>query len=231
MITIFCGDNTVLSRDALIQQKHNLIKSGNYIQTIDATRVIEIIKSGGSDAIDLFTGAPIYETTNLIASLRKSFARKAKEQLRNIVQDTTIQLLDWEDTSPYDLGIDKDKFAFVHEYKMSENTFTLLPTLVPGKKTEFLRKLQSISEFQPIELTFSMMVRHFKLMIALSAGLRAKDNPYLIRLAQNSQSHWPKESLLKFYYRLLTIDLNVKTGRNTPLGLKQQLEILASFVL
>jgi hypothetical protein len=68
-------------------------------------------------------------------------------------------------------------------------------------------------------------------MIALSTGIRPKDNPYLIRLAQNSLSHWPKESLLKFYYRLLTIDLNVKTGRNTPLGLKQQLEILASFVL
>jgi hypothetical protein len=231
MITIFCGDNTVLSRDALIQRKHNLIKSGNYIQTIDATRVIEIIKSGGSDAVDLFTGAPIYETTNLIASLRKSYARKAKEQLRNIAQDSTIQLLDWEDTSTYDLGIDKDKFTFVHESKMSENTFTLLPTLVPGNKTDFLRKLQSISEFQPIELTFSMMVRHCKLMIVLSAGLRAKDNPYLIRLAQNSLSHWPKESLLKFYYRLLTIDLNVKTGRNTPLNLKEQLEILASFVL
>lgn len=231
MITIFCGDNTVLSRDALIQRKHNLIKSGNYIQTIDATRVLEIIKSGGSDAVDLFTGAPIYETTNLITSLRKSFTKKAKERLRNIAQDSTIQLLDWEDTSAYDLGIDKDKFTFVHEFKMSESIFTLLPALVPGKKTDFLRILKSVSEFQQIELTFSMIVRHCKLMIALSTGIRPKDNPYLIRLAQSSLSHWPKESLLKFYYRLLTIDLNVKTGRNTPLNLKQQLEILVSFVL
>lgn len=231
MITIFCGDNTVLSRDALIQQKQTLVKSGSYIQTIDAAHVMEIIKSGGSDAIDLFTGAPVYETTNLITSLRKSYARKTKEQLRNIAQDTTIQLLDWEDKSAYDLGIDKDKFAFVHEYKMSENTFTLLPTLVPGKKAAFLNKLQTLSGIQPIELTFSMILRHVRLMLALSTGIRAKDNPYLIRLAQDSLSHWSKESLLKFYYRLLTIDLNVKTGRHTPLNLKQQLEILASFVL
>ncbi len=231
MLHIFCGDNTVLSRDALTQEKQRLNKSGKYIQTIDANSVIDIIKSGGSDAIDLFAGAPVYETTNLIASLRKSYSRKAKEQLRLIANDTSIELLDWEDKSTYDLGIDKDKFTFVREYKMSENTFTLLPTIVPGKKTVFLKKLQSLSEFQPIELTFSMILRHFKLMISLATGSRPKDNPYLIRLAQSSLTHWSKDSLLKFYYRLLTIDLNVKTGRNTPLNLKQQLEILASFVL
>jgi len=221
----------VQSRDALIHEKKTLVRSGKYIQYIDAAQVIEIIKSGGSYAIDLFAGAPVYETTNLIASLRKSYARKAKEQLRLIANDASIELLDWEDKSTYDLGIDKDKFAFIHEFKMSENTFTLLPTIVPGKKIVFLTKLQSLSEFQPIELTFSMILRHFKLMISLSTGSRPKDNPYLIRLAQNSLTHWSKESLLKFYYHLLKIDLNVKTGRNTPLHLKEQLEILASFVL
>jgi hypothetical protein len=231
MILIFCGDNTVLSRDTITQEKQRLIKSGKYIQTVDANSVIDIIKSGGSDAIDLFAGAPVYETTNLIASLRKSYARKAKEQLRKIANDSSIELLDWEDKSAYDLGIDKDKFSFVHEFKMSENTFTLLPTIVPGKKTVFLTKLQILNESQPVELTFSMILRHCKLMIALSTGVRPRDNPYLIRLAQNSLSHWPKDSLLKFYYRLLTIDINIKTGRNTPLNLKEQLEILASFVL
>lgn len=231
MLLIFCGDNTVLSRDELIKEKQKILKSGKYIQTVDAGDVIELIKSGGSDAIDLFTGSPVYETSNLIATLRKSYARKAKEQLRRIADDNSIELLDWEDKSTYDLGIDKDKFTFVHEYKMSENTFTLLPTIIPGKKTLFLTKLQSLSDSQPIELTFSMILRHFKLMISLSTGARPRDNPYLIRLAQSSLPHWSKESLLKFYYRLLTIDLNVKTGRNTPLNMREQLEILASFVL
>lgn len=231
MITIFCGDNTVLSRNALTQKKKEILKSGVHILTVDATNVIDIIKSGGSDAVDLFTGVPVYETTNLIGTLRKSYARKAKEQLRTIANDTTIDLLDWEDKSTYDLGIDKDKFPFVFEFKMSESTFTLLPNLIPGKKSTFLGKLQTLSEYQPIELTFAMIIRHFRLMVSLSAGLRPKENPYLIRLAQHSLSHWSKESLLKFYYRLLTIDLNVKTGRNTPLNLKEQVEVLASFTL
>ncbi len=231
MITIFCGDNSVLSRDALTQEKQKILKSGKYIQTVDATKVIDIIRSGGSDAIDLFAGAPVYETTNIIASLRKSYGRKAKEQLRSIANDASIELLDWEDKSTYDLGIDKDKFPFVHEYKMSESTFTLLPSLIPGKKSIFLTKLQTLTEHQPVELTFSMIVRHFRLMVALSAGLHPKDNPYLIRLAQNSLSHWSKDALLKFYHRLLSIDINTKTGRNTPLTTKEQLEIVVSMTL
>lgn len=231
MILIFCGDNTILSRDALTQEKLELLKLGKYIQAVDATAVIEIVKSGGSDAVDLFTGAPVYETTNLIPAFKKSYARKAKEQLRKLAEDQSITLLDWENASAYDLGIDKDKFPFVKDFKMSESTFTLLPTIAPGKKSVFLQKLQSLSEFQPIELTFAMILRHFKLMILLSAGSRPKENPFLIRLAQNSLSHWSKESLLKFYYRLLTIDVNVKTGRNTPLHLKEQIELLASFAL
>lgn len=231
MIIIFCGDNTVLSREALTQKKKEILKSGVYIQYVDATKVIDIIKSGGSDAVDLFAGIPVYETTNFIATLRKSYAHKAKEHLRQLADDQTIELLDWEDRSTYDLGIDKDKFSFVQEYKMSENTFTLLPTIVPGKKTVFLQKLQRLNEFQPIELTFSMILRHFRLMIALSTGSRPRDNPYLVRLSQSALTHWKTDQLLMFYYRLLSIDLNVKTGRNTPLSLKEQLEIVASFSL
>ena len=231
MLLIFCGDNTVLSRNAITKEKQRLVSKGRYIKTIESGSITEIIKSGGSDAVDLFTGAPVYETSNLIASLRKSYARKTKEQLRNIAKDPTIELLDWESKSAYDLGIDKDKFSFVHDYKMSESTFTLLPTIVPGSKELFLAKLRSLSEFQPIELTFSMIVRHFKLMIALSAGLKPKDNPFLVRVAQSSLRHWSADSLLKFYYRLLSTDLNVKTGRNTPLSLKDQLETLASYLL
>ncbi|MBP6994231.1 hypothetical protein KBB12_03240 [Candidatus Woesebacteria bacterium] len=231
MLLIFCGDNTVQSRDALTKKKQELIATERQIKAVDAGEIMEIIKSGGSDAIDLFAGAPIYETSNLIPTLRKSFVRKTKEQLRTIAKDPTIELLDWESKSAYDLGIDKDKFTFVHDYKMSESTFTLLPTIIPGNKEVFLAKLQALTEFQPIELTFSMIVRHFKLMLALSAGLKPKDSPYLIRVAQSSMRHWSADSLLKFYHRLLSTDLNVKTGRNTPLSLKDQLEILASFLL
>ena len=178
MITIYCGDNTVLSRDALTLEKHKILKSGKYIQTVDASNVIEIIKSGGSDAVDLFTGAPMYETTNLIASLRKSYARKAKEHLRKIADDATIELLDWEDKSTYDLGIDKDKFSFVHEYKMSENTFTLLPIkLCIGFILLFFALFEIIPSWS--QLTFDKKYLPLKMEIGV-------DDKTIVLLSRNS---------------------------------------------
>lgn len=231
MIQIFCGDNTVASRDAYTDEKTKYTSEGKTILLIDASTVDDLVKSGGSDALDLFTGAPLYETSNLIPSLRKKHARKAKEALRHIAANATIQLLDCEDKSAYDLGIDKDKFPFVHEYKLGESTFTLLPTLMPGKKALFLSRLAILDKHQPIEVTFSMIVRHVKLMMAYSFGENPKDSPYLLRIAQTASAHWPKDHLTKFYKQLLRIEINTKTGRNTPLSLREQLEILVSLSL
>lgn len=231
MISLYCGDNTVASRDAYISEKAQYLTQGKQIHLIDASTIDEILKSGGSDALDLFSGAPVYETTNLISALRKKYNRKAKDELRKIASDVSIQLLDWENKSAYDLGIDKDKFAFVQEYKLGESTFTLLPTLTPGKKSQFLTKLALLEVHQPIEVTFAMIVRHIKLMTAYAYGENPTDSPYLLRIAHTASSQWTKEALLKFYKQLLRIDINVKTGRNTPLSLREQLEILVSLSL
>jgi len=231
MLSIYCGDNNIASRDAYSVEKSKYQKDGKHIRFFDASLIDDIVKSGGSDAIDLFAGAPIFETSNLIPALKKKFVRKAKDYLRKLASNDSIQVIDWEDKSAYDLGIDKDKFTFVHEYKLSESTFTLIPSLIPGNKTIFLHKLRYLNSHQAIELTFAMILRHFKLMIALVDHQIPKDNPSLINLAQRTLPRWPKDKLLKFYHRLLSIDINIKTGRNTPLSLLEQLEILVCIVL
>lgn len=231
MISIYCGDNSVASRNAYATEKSTLAHKGSLFITISPADIDIIIKSGGSDAHDLFAGAPIYETTNLIPALRKLYTRKAKEKIREISTSTSIQLLDWEEKSAYDLSIDKDKFPFVHEYKMPESTFSILPSFVPGSKVTFLKKLSTLSQYQPIEVTFTMLMRHVRLMMILANGKNAKDSPYLVRLAQSSLAKWKPEMLMIIYKYLLSIDINVKTGRNTPLSLKEQVNILVSMVL
>lgn len=231
MLSIYCGDNNIASRQAFSEIKSQFRKQGRLIYDIEASMIDDIVKSGGSDATDLFAGDPIYETSNLIISLKIKYQRKAKEYLRNLFANTSIQLIDWEQKSTYDLGIDKDKFDNVYEYRLADSTFSLIPSLIPGQKSIFLRKLQSLGKSQAIELTFAMILRHFKLMLVLAEGLNPKDSPALVWMARTSLPMWPKDKLLKFYNRLLLIDINVKTGRNTPLNLSEQLEILVSIAL
>ncbi len=231
MLTIFCGDHTVASREALISAKQTYLKSGREIKLIDASDVPELIKSGGSDAFDLFSGSPIYETVGLVSVFKRKYARKAKEELRTLASSSSIELLDWESKSAYDMGLDKEKGAWIKESKTSESTFTLLPSLSPGKATIFLQKLSSLSQSQPIEVTFAMVGRHVRLMIALSAGKVPRDNPYLVNLARSSLSTWDASQLTRLHYQLQRIEANVKTGTATPLSLREQLEIVVSMML
>lgn len=229
MLTIYCGDDTVSSRDALQAKRDAFIHEGRSIRTVDAKEIIEIIKNGGSLAADLFTGEPIYETTGLVAVYKRTYPRKAKEELKNVAADSSISVLDWETKSAYDLGL--DKLLFVHESKVRESTFSLLPTCKPGNKQLFLQKLQDLTRTQAIEITFAMLTRHVRSMLFLSIGKRPKDAPFLVTLAQTCVRSWETPRLLKFYHQLLKIEVNMKTGRGTPLGVHQQLEVLASIAL
>jgi len=231
MLTVFCGDQTVASRDALISAKQAYLKSGREIKPIDASDVPELIKSGGSDAHDLFTGSPVYETVGLVSVFKRKYARKAKEELRTLATNSSIELLDWESKSAYDMGLDKEKGGWIKESKSSESTFTLLPTLSPGNGTRFLQKVSSLSKSQPIEVTFAMIGRHVRLMIALSAGSTPRDNPYLVNLARSCLRGWDADRLIKFHYQLQRIEANVKTGTATPLSLREQLEIVVAMML
>lgn len=231
MLHIFCGDDTASSRAAYISKRAQLTQSGREVIPIEASAVADVIQSTGADVLNLFGEMPVYETTGLVSACKKIYGRKAKQQLRDLHADQTILLLDWEQKSAYDLGIDKDKFSFLKEYKLPHSTFTLLPTLIPGHKNECLKALRSLSAHQPLEVTFAMILRHVRLITQLAAGLTPKDNPFLIRLAQTSLSHFTPHQALKLYERLLSIDINVKTGRKTPLGLQAQLEVLIMMAL
>ncbi len=231
MLTIYCGDDTVSSRDALLKDRAARVGGGMRLVTCDPSDIDTIIKNGGSLARDLFSGEPIYETQGLISALRKHYVRKTKEKLRELAASADITILDWEGKSAYDLGIDKDKFAFVREYRMPESSFSLLPSFVPHHASDFLKRLNILTQYQPIEVTFAMLVRHVRLMLMLHAGHKVKDSPYLIRLAQSSLHSWDHLALTQTYERLLSVDVNVKTGRNTPLTLREQLEVVASMTL
>ncbi|MEI6327162.1 MAG: hypothetical protein WCO78_03505 [Candidatus Roizmanbacteria bacterium] len=231
MLTIFCGDHTVASRDALLQAARGYQSTERKVIQIDAADVPELLKSGGSDAFDLFSGSPVYETVGLVAVFKRKYARKAKEELRSIAESPSIDLLDWESKSAYDMGLDKEKGGWVKDSKTTESTFTLLPALSPGRASPFLQILDTLSLSQPIEVTFSMIARHVRLMIALASGTVPRDNPFLVNLARSCLRTWDTHKLTQFHYQLQRIESNVKTGSGTPLSMRDQLEIVVAMML
>ena len=233
MLTIFCGDDTATSRAAFLRAKEAVLQQHGSPHEVESSEILDIVSSGGSDAWDLFTGKPTYFTTNLVKVLKRKLSRAAKAKLRELSADPSIQIVDWEDVSAYDLGFDKkDNFSFVRESPVSVSTFTLLPCVRPGSKREFVQILTALKRHQPIEVTYSMIMRHIKLMLALSQHKTPRENPYMVRLAATCLSQWSDtRSLLELYKRLLKTEINMKTGRNTPLSMTEQIEMIAAFLM
>ena len=63
-------------------------------------------------------------------------------------------------------------------------------------------------------------------MILLAADTRPKDSPYLVNMARAGLRTWDQARLVKFYHQLQKVEMNMKTGSNTPLSLRDQLEIV-----
>ncbi len=231
MLTIFSGDNSVASRDSFSKAKSMIEAEGSFVNETDASNIIDIFQSGGSGAFDLFAGRPVYTTTNLIKVLKKKLARNAKAKIRELASDPNIEILDWEDSSAYDLGIDKDKFEFVKDHKLSSSTFTLLPKLKPKNASIILSELQNLTSHQPIEVTMAMILRHVRTMLVVKSGKVMRENPYMLRMAESGASAFTSSQLLELYKRLLRADVNVKTGRGSPLKIKEQFETIVAFLL
>lgn len=231
MLHIFCGDDTATSRTTYIAKRTAYVSQGHVLVPLDATHIDTLMSTLGTVTENLFGEIPVYETTGLIPACKKLYGRKTKQMLRDLHADPTTILVDWEAKSAYDMGIDKDKFPFVAEYKPAQSTFTLLSALRPGNVATCLVTLRMLSAHQPIEVTFSMIIRHFRLMIAILSGETPRDNPYLVRLAMSAREKYTTHTALKIYEKLLSIDINTKTGRKTPLDLQAQLEILIAMAL
>jgi hypothetical protein len=231
MLSIFSGDDTVSSRNAFTIAKTNFIRKGSTLIDVDGYDLLRIDLSGGTHTDYLFGGRPIYTTTNLVKTIKKTFLRKAKDKLRELAMSREIDVLDWEDLSSYDLGIYKDRFEFVNDHKAKSNSFTLLARLRPSNQKIFLSDLCEVSDTQAIEVTFSMLRKNFKLALLLKSGLKPKDNPNVLRNATITSQLFTTDKLLEIYRRLLKAELNSKSGSNTPLTIKEQIETVMAFLL
>jgi hypothetical protein len=226
MLAIFCGDDSAASREAYTKTKFRLRPVASDRILIDPKEVLTLPTHADATMPDLFGITPLYETTRLIPTLKRSLGRKLKEYLLQIASHPSLTVIDWEDASAYDLGIHTYKASWIHDHPVTHNTFTFLKLCRPGNATSCLKSLQLLCTHQPIEVTFSMLQKQVRLMIALQTDLHLKENPYLVNLAKATMVAWPPKRLLSFHHQLQKIEINFKTGSNTPLSLRQQLEIV-----
>lgn len=227
MFLLVTGEDSIASRNYIASLKKSYHQKNSLIKEIEASELTEIIKN--ETDVNLFGEPTIYFTQGLLVYWSK-LKKKHAVEMKALIDNPIIKVINWEDKkSLYDLKMKPG--PNIKEFKLETSIFDLQDMLAPGKKVEFVKKLNRLKDTNDPFLLYSMIHKHTRLLLLLNTNQDAgRVNPYVKSKAQVLARKWETDKLKKFYYGLTKIDQSIKTS-STPFDIVQSLEILAAYYL
>lgn len=222
MITIVHGDDIVSSRNFFVSQKQKLKNPLEFAgENITLTALVQIFEGG-----ELFTEKKAVFIEDFLA---KRKASRDKDEILSYLakyQDHEIFLWEGKEISAKSLSIFKK--AEIRHFKLPQSLFLFLDSLKPGNGTFLIPLFHKTLKNMEVELVFFMLVRQFRLLLALSQrhpvperseGEGSRNIDEVKRLApwqkgklQRQASFFTAKELKNHFSRLYEIDLAQKTG-------------------
>lgn len=224
MITIIHGDDLAASRNFYLEEKN---KADNPIEFRgDKLEVSQLKQSveGGS----LFAQEKEIFIENLLSGRKKS------KQIDEIIdylnqQSKLLKVFIWEGNELTKSQTGCFKTAEIKLFKLPQNLFQFLDGIRPGN-IQNLSLLHKALKGSSEEIIFYMMIRQFRLMLALSDGGSSEKIDEVKRLVpwqkgklEKQANLFGQQKLLEAYQRLYEIDYKTKSGR-TSLNLLQAID-------
>lgn len=225
MITIIHGDDIVSSRKYFIEEK----------KKADSPIALEGERLTLSDLVPIVEGNQLFSQEKNIFVEKFFSGKKANSgELKNIAQylqknNKEANIFFWEakELTPAMLSLFKGALAKL--FKLPKRLFAFIDAISPQNKQRLIPLFHKALEETEAELIFFMMIRQFRLLLALS-DTNSDAIEEVKRLApwqrnnlQKQLRHFSNESLLDIYKKLFDIDLAQKTG-SSPLSLTQTID-------
>jgi hypothetical protein len=218
MLTILHGNDTALSRKNFFEEK----------QKIENAVLLEADQINLTDLAQLFDGGGLFNETKYLFVEQFLTKRKKSSDYKEIItymqkraDKNTIFL--WENKE-LEISILKGfPKAIIKAFKLPQTLFQLLDTIRPKNHKEIIKLFHETVENTETEMVFFMLVRQFRILLALHENPN-EDNPIeeLRRLAPWQKTKFEKQShsfelshLLNLYEKLFAIEVNQKTGALT----------------
>lgn len=224
MITIIHGDDTVSSRNYYLSQKteQSISFDGEKLTLTDLVQIME--------------GSSLFLETKKIFIDNFLSKRKIGHEFEEIIsfinnhsKDNNVFFWEGKEISKKNLSLFEN--STVKTYKLPQMIFTFLDNIKPKSTKNVLFFHEALLNSET-ELIFFMLIRQFRLLLALSDDLPGENIDEAKRLAPWQKSKLKKQSLLfsiselkGIYKKLYEIDLGLKTG-TLNMTLLQAIDIL-----
>ncbi len=229
MITVICGEDTVASRDYLNQALKTYSEKNNaVVQSITASEVIDLSLQD-TQPISLFE-APVYLLENASKKIMRKGSGDLYKALLKLSKSTEITLFIWEsEMSKRD--IKTAELGAVKEFKPSSSIFTLLDQCYPSNLKRFASDFYSLVTPSTELFIHIMLTRHIRALLAIRLGeIPPRMQSWQVGKLKAQASRWETKTLLDFYEKLLSIEVQLKTGRSVY-SVGESLTLLSCYYL
>jgi DNA polymerase III delta subunit len=226
MTTVIYGDDIVSSRNYLIELKRDYKKRGFDFFQFDSEYfdLTQFIQAATTES--LFKNTAVF-VENLFSIKQKKVLDRVCTVLKSGRVSTDIIL--WENRPLGQRSRTVKSFANVQlkEYKLPKTVFKCIQSITPSAKTESLQLLKETLEYVVPEVLFVMIVRQFRLLLAIFYHSQISETKSLqswqLGIYKKQLAQFNENSLTTAYKKLFYIDYAVKTGK-TPYTLTTHLE-------
>lgn len=214
MITVIHGDDIVLSRKYLQEQKHNSTSPYVFDGLIDITTLTQI-----TQGVDLFTSEKNIFIENFF-SKNKLNSFETKNIITHINKNERLfSIFFWEaDTLPKKT-INLFVSPVIKTFKIPQTIFLFLDSIKPNEYKNNIKFFHNALKNTLEELVFFMLQRQFRLLLAISDERSKEAIDEVTRLVPWQKSKLTRQAklfsfdkLLAIYKKLYEIEKAQKTG-------------------
>lgn len=223
MIIIIHGDDTVSSRKYFLDQKRDITDP----LTFDGEKVTI------TDLVQIFEGGSLFSDEKVVF-IEELFKRKAGKDLSEIISYLNTakfgNVFIWEGKTLGKSALSLFPKATHKTFTLPQSLFQFLDRMQPENKEDLVRLFRQTLKSADSELVFYMLVRQFRLLLAVFDRVEKNSIDELSRLApwqksklQRQAGFFSLEKLKNLYQKLYTIDFAQKTS-SSPLSLTKQID-------
>jgi len=225
MITIIHGDDIASSRKYFVEQKNrdkdSIIFDGEKLMLSDVLQVLD----GGL----LFSEAKQIYIEGFFS--KKKPGKEFDEIISFVEKSKEARIFFWEGKTLTKKYTSLFKNSQIKVFNIPKDIFAFLDSIYPNNNKSLVLFHNSLKTNE-VELIFFMIIRQFRLLLAVSDPKADKTIDEAKRLApwqtgrlKRQASNFPADELKNTYKKLYEIDLAQKTG-TLPLSLIQSIDLL-----
>lgn len=235
LLNIFCGENTLASRNALnlAIDRFKRENPGGEIVRLNGDKMTETDLVEAVEAASLFSVSRLVVIEGVLSRRKSGEKDKLIERLAKsfFLFPSSFFLILWE-PKQVAAGIlaklAKLPNSRIQEFKLTRSLFKLLDSLRPGNGKQLSFLMNETIKTDPAEVMMLMLGRRIaQLLVAKSgtAGGMAGLADWQIRQLTSQAENWNEKQLTDFHRMLVEIDEAVKTGAS-PADFSTHLDIL-----